>query len=130
VEDEPSVREVIRNMLSDVGYTVLEAGGAEDARKIVRVGEAPISLLLTDVVMPDANGRLLADELVSLRPAMKVLYMSGYTDDTVIRHGGLQPGLVFIQKPFSRDALTKKIRELLDDPGAFPTRDVRHSRKR
>jgi PAS domain S-box-containing protein len=113
VEDEPSVREVVHQMLTDVGYTVLEAGGPEEASKIVEMHEKPIALLLTDVVMPGANGRLLADELVALRPAMKVLYMSGYTDDIVIRQGGLQPGLAFIQKPFSRDGLTKKIRELL-----------------
>jgi len=92
--------------------------------------EKTIALLLTDVVMPGASGRLLADELVALQPAMKVLYMSGYTDDMAIRRGRLQPGLAFIQKPFSRNALTKKIRELLDQTSAPPAHDASHSRKR
>jgi PAS domain S-box-containing protein len=130
VEDEAPVREVIRQMLNEVGYTVLEAGGPEEARKIVEMQEKPIALLLTDVVLPGANGRLLADELVALRPVMKVLYMSGYTDDMVIHRGGLHPGLAFIQKPFSREALTTKIREILDQTSSPPARDARHSRKR
>jgi PAS domain S-box-containing protein len=130
VEDEPSVREVVREMLTDVGYTVLEAGGPEEAGKILEMQEKTIALLLTDVVMPGASGRLLADELVALQPAMKVLYMSGYTDDMAIRRGRLQPRLAFIQKPFSRNALTKKIRELLDQTSAPPAHDASHSRKR
>ena len=114
-EDDPSVREVIRQMLTEVGYTVLEAEGPEEARDIVESHKKPIALLLTDIVMPGSSGRLLADEVLALRSSMKILYMSGYTDDMVIRHGGLKPGMAFIQKPFSREALTKKIRELLDE---------------
>ncbi len=130
VEDDRSVREVIREMLTDVGYTVLEAGGSQEASKILEMQEKLVALLLTDVVMPGASGRLLADELVALQPAMKVLYMSGYTNDMFIRHGGLWPGWAFIQKPFSRNALTKKIRELLDQTSAPPAHDAPHPRKR
>lgn len=79
--------------------------------------EEPIHLLLTDVVMPEMSGPDLAARLAQLRPEMKVLYMSGYTDDVIIHRGVLVEGTAFIQKPFAPDALARKIREVLDDPG-------------
>ena len=74
----------------------------------------PIHLLLTDVVMPGVSGRQLADQLVRLRPGIKVLYASGYTDDAIIHHGILEPGIAYLQKPFTRDALARTVREVLD----------------
>jgi DNA-binding NtrC family response regulator len=101
-------------MLGRHGYTVLEAADAESALRLFGKHEGEIHLLLTDVVMPDASGRELADKLVSLRPRMKVLYMSGYTDDAVVRHGVLQEGIPFLQKPFTPESLARKLRAVLD----------------
>ena len=76
--------------------------------------KGPIHLLLTDVVMPLMNGREVAEKLAKLHPQMKILFMSGYTDDTVVRHGVLESGMAFLQKPFSPDTLARKVREVLD----------------
>jgi YesN/AraC family two-component response regulator len=76
--------------------------------------QGPIHLLLTDVVMPALSGRELAEKLTKLHPELKILFMSGYTDDTVVRHGVLESGMAYLQKPFSPDALARKVREVLD----------------
>jgi two-component system cell cycle sensor histidine kinase/response regulator CckA len=113
VEDEGALRALTHNLLEMCGYAVLEAKSGTEAMDISQQHAGPIDLLLTDVVMPGISGRLLADQLMQLRPEITVVYMSGYTGQTVGAHGILDPGSVFLQKPFTRDALAKKIREAL-----------------
>ncbi len=114
VEDDTMVRTLVRDVLSRSGYTVLEAQGCGDALRICERHKGPIDLLLTDVVMPEANGRELAETLVSLRADMRVLYMSGHTEDAIVEHGILEQGIAFLAKPFSPQALARKVRETLD----------------
>lgn len=114
VEDEEGVREFIFDILRASGYTVLEARNGREALMISKRYSGAIHLLLTDVVMPEMSGRELVGYLASLRPQMKVLYMSGYTDDAIVRHGVLEPGRILLQKPFTPYALTRRIREVLD----------------
>jgi signal transduction histidine kinase/CheY-like chemotaxis protein len=115
VEDEDEVRDLTREVLEGLGYTVLEARLPGEAVRISEQHLGPIHLLLTDVVMPELNGRQLARRLTSGRADMKVLYMSGYTDDAIARHGVLEPGTRFLEKPFSREMVADKIREVLDE---------------
>ncbi len=114
VEDEAPVRSVARQVLERHGYTVLEAPSAEAALDIATRYSGAIHLLLTDVVMPGLNGRELATRLADLRPDARVIFMSGYTDDAVTRHGVLEPGSAYVQKPFTPDAIARKVREVLD----------------
>jgi CheY-like chemotaxis protein len=114
VEDEESVRRVARTALEMGGYKVLEAADGGDALLVSRQYEGAIHLALTDVVMPRMNGRALAEQLVRARPSMSVLYMSGYTEDAISRHGVLEEGVNFIQKPFAPDVLLRKVKEVLD----------------
>src|SRR5882724_959377 len=114
VEDEAPVRSVARQVLERHGYTVLEAPSAEVALDIATRYSGAIHLLLTDVVMPGLNGRELASRLATLRPDARVIFMSGYTDDAVTRHGVLEPGSTYVQKPFTPDAIARKVREVLD----------------
>jgi CheY-like chemotaxis protein len=114
VEDAPRVREVVREILLMGGYTVLEAQHGPDAIEIADRHKGPIHLMLTDVVMPHMSGRELAQRLTPLRPDMKVIYMSGYTDDAIVRHGILHSSTAFLSKPFTPDALAAKVREVLD----------------
>jgi CheY-like chemotaxis protein/anti-sigma regulatory factor (Ser/Thr protein kinase) len=116
VEDEDSVRAVARESLRRHGYAVLEATNAEAALAVSGDFEGEIELLLTDVVMPGLSGRALADRLASARPGTKVLYMSGYTDAAIVQHGVLEPGLNYLQKPFTPDILAHKVRQVLDQP--------------
>jgi PAS domain S-box-containing protein len=116
VEDEAEVRDLSREILARLGYTLLEAAMPRDALLVAQRHVGRIDLLLTDVVMPQMSGRALAEAVVSERPEMKVLFMSGYTDDAIIRHGVLEPGISFIEKPFAPRALAAKIREVLDRP--------------
>lgn len=95
---------------------MLTAAGGEEALQLLDRHEQPVHLMVTDVVMPGMSGRNLAERLAEIRPDMKVLYMSGYTDDVVLRHGVLEEGVSFINKPFGTDDLTRKIRETLDAP--------------
>ena len=101
VEDEKAVRELAARTLERNGYTVLTAADAAEATQLAQRHGHRIHLLLTDVVMPEVNGRQLAQRLASLRPGIKVLYMSGYTDDAIVHHGVLEPGVAFLQKPFT-----------------------------
>jgi PAS domain S-box-containing protein len=116
VEDEEGVREVAREFLESMGYQVLETKSPTDAMRLAQVHPKEIHLLLTDVVMPEMGGRDLAERLQRVRPRMKVLYMSGYTDDAIVHHGVLDPGTPFLQKPFARGALERKVREVLQTP--------------
>jgi len=121
VEDEEVVRSFARGLLESRGYEVLEAKGANDALEIGGRYKKHIHLLLTDVVMPQMSGRELAEHLAPLHPETKVLYMSGYADHAVVQHGLLDPGTAFLQKPFTPDALARKLREVLDSVGAQRT---------
>ena len=113
-EDAAPVRNVARQVLERYGYTVLEAPNGRAALDIVAKHHGPIQLLLTDVVMPEMSGRQLADQLTSQRPEIKVLFVSGYTDDSVVRHGVLEAGIAYLQKPFTPDSLARKVRAVLD----------------
>jgi len=114
VEDDVSLRKLICKVLRQQGYRALEAENSEDALTFSERFEGPIHLLVTDVVMPLMSGRELADRLLALRPEMKVIYMSGYTDETISHHGILEPDVNFIKKPFTPESLFKKIQEVLD----------------
>ncbi|MBI2840029.1 MAG: GAF domain-containing protein [Acidobacteria bacterium] len=116
VEDEASLRSLVREILELDGYFVIEAKDGLDALDVHARYEGRIDLLITDVVMPGMSGRELAERLALLRPRMKVLYTSGYTDDAVLHHGVLAEGTAFLQKPFNREDLARKIRELLGAP--------------
>ncbi|TAL11840.1 MAG: PAS domain S-box protein [Nitrospirae bacterium] len=113
VEDDEAVRELVRGILEEKGYAVLVACRSEEAFKLNGQHEGPIHLLLSDVVMPTMSGPELAERLKSSRPRMKVLYMSGYTDDAVVRLGVLTEGTPFLQKPFTPNALLHKVHEVL-----------------
>jgi two-component system, cell cycle sensor histidine kinase and response regulator CckA len=114
VEDEDPVREVTALLLESLGYEVLQVSNAKDALNLVENTRAKIDLLFTDVIMPGMSGRELVEALRLRDPGLKVLFQSGYTDDMVIRHGILRAEVAFLQKPFTVDALAKKIREGLD----------------
>jgi PAS domain S-box-containing protein len=113
-EDSEPLRELTCALLVSNGYTVLAAENAAQAIEIAERGDRPIHILLTDVIMPGMNGRELAKRLSAGRPDMKVLFMSGYTSDAIVNHGVLEPGIFLIEKPFSQDALMRKVREVLD----------------
>jgi two-component system, cell cycle sensor histidine kinase and response regulator CckA len=113
VEDEVSIKEVAREILEMQGYVVLEAN-SEDALAVSQKFPGEIHLLLTDVVMPKMNGRELAERLSNQRLGLKVLYMSGYTDNVIVHHGLLKPNIAFLQKPFTSQSLTEKVRAVLD----------------
>jgi len=113
-EDEAAVRAVARHALERQGYTVLEASSGEAALDLAERHSGRIHLLLTDVIMPGMNGRALAQRLSELRPDLRVVYMSGYTEEAITRHGVLEPGLTYVQKPFTPEGLARKVREVLD----------------
>jgi hypothetical protein len=120
VEDQEEVRDLTRDILQMCGYTVLEARNGAEALQLFEHHGGMIHLLVTDVVMPQMGGRELADRLVSRRPDLKVLYMSGYTEEAIGSHGVLDPGVAFLPKPFSPDALAQKVRDVLDVARAAP----------
>ncbi len=114
VEDDAGLRKLATRILEPAGYTVLGASSAEDALRLLERYDEPVHLLLSDVVMPGMSGRHLAERLAQTRPGMKVLYMSGYTDDTIVRHGVLDALMAFLNKPFTAAELLRKVRDVLD----------------
>jgi two-component system cell cycle sensor histidine kinase/response regulator CckA len=114
VEDADALRKLARSFLVDHGFEVITASNGEEAVEVARNHSGRIDLLLTDVVMPGMNGRLLADRLLSKRPGLKVVFISGYTDSFIAGHRVLEPGTHLLHKPFTEDALIRKIREVLD----------------
>jgi two-component system, cell cycle sensor histidine kinase and response regulator CckA len=116
VEDAEPLRKLAHMFLKDNGYRVLTAADGEEALQVAKQHAAPIQLLLTDVVMPGINGRVLAERLGPWQPGMKVLYMSGYTDSFIAGHGVLEEGIHLLHKPFTEEALARKVREVLETP--------------
>jgi len=114
VEDDKEVRKLAVRILTRQGYSVLDGSYGDEAFDVCRQHKGPIHLLLTDVVMPGLDGRALSESLSKLHPEMKVLYMSGYTEDTVIHRGVMEKGMNYIQKPFTVSGLINKVREVLD----------------
>jgi len=114
VEDEDDVRELTREILEMAGYTVLEAAPGDEALRLCRDSARPIDLLLTDVVMPQMSGPELARRILELRPRTKVVYMSGYPDDALGHHGVLDPDIILLPKPFTRESLMQHVRRALD----------------
>jgi two-component system cell cycle sensor histidine kinase/response regulator CckA len=112
VEDMDALRDLTQRLLQRQGYTVLVAANADEAFQLC-LREMRLDVLLTDVVMPGASGPELTDRLIKLRPDLKVVYMSGYTDEVILHHGVLNPGIAFLHKPFTSEALGQKLRDVL-----------------
>ncbi len=115
VEDNTGVRELLRQVLPSLGYTLVEAENGQEALRLLADYPDPIHLLLTDVVMPGISGKTLAEEASRTRPGLKMLFMSGYTDEAIVQHGVSDAEAAFLQKPFSLMALAAKIRSVLDN---------------
>jgi CheY-like chemotaxis protein len=113
VEDDPQVRQMSMEAIGGLGYTVIGAAGGEEALAVL-AGRNDVTLLFTDIVMPDMTGRMLADRAVVDHPTLKVLYTTGYTRNSIVHHGVVDYGVAFIQKPFTLAALARKIRDVLD----------------
>ena len=120
VEDEDGVRAFGRTALERLGYRVLAASGGQEALRVAQAEPGAIDLLITDVVMPEMGGRQVAEQIAACKQGIKVLYLSGYTEDSVVRHGILQAEVAFLQKPFTPMALANKVREVLDTQNASP----------
>jgi DNA-binding NtrC family response regulator len=114
VEDNPSILTMTNRLLAHLGYNVLSAGSPRQALDLAREYVGTIHLLMTDVVMPEMNGRDLSHQILTLHPDLKHLFMSGYTANVIAHHGVLDEGVNFIQKPFSRNDLAVKLRKVLD----------------
>jgi two-component system, cell cycle sensor histidine kinase and response regulator CckA len=114
VEDDEQLRRLTHRALAGHGYTVLEADRGSTALDIARRHKGQIDLLLTDVIMPDTNGRKLAETIQAARPGLRVLYMSGYPDGAIASHGMLEPGVAYLAKPFTTEAVTRRVREVLE----------------
>ena len=116
VEDEETVRRMARTILENHGYSVLEAAEVNEAFRLCVENLSTIDLVLTDVIMPGMSGRMLAERIARLSPKLPVVYMSGYTDDAIVRHGILEENIIFLQKPFTPESLIGKVREALSSP--------------
>jgi two-component system, cell cycle sensor histidine kinase and response regulator CckA len=114
VEDEPAVRLLTANVLRTLGYEVIEAADGEEAVRAAQTSTRPIDLMITDVIMPHLGGREAVERIRESRPELRVLFVSGYTDDAIVRHGVLQAEMPFLHKPFTPPMLAKKVREILD----------------
>ena len=123
VEDEPAVRTLAVQVLRARGYQVQEAINGEEALRLVKGREREIALLITDVIMPQMNGKELADRLQGIHPDLKILYASGYTENTIVHHGVLEPGVTFLSKPYTPTVLARKVREILDNSAPLPPGD-------
>jgi CheY-like chemotaxis protein len=113
VDDEAGIRSLMRKILLREGYAVTDAGDAAEAMQYVR--QESFDLLLTDVVMPGVNGRELAEQVLAVRPDMRVLYVSGFTGETAVESGNFPPGSLLLQKPFTLGTLLRKVKEILAD---------------
>jgi CheY-like chemotaxis protein len=116
VEDDPAVLEYVTEVLKDLNYQVLRAPEGASAVKILESGADAIDLLLTDVIMPGISGRVVADQARRLKPGIKVLFMTGYSQNAIVHHGRLDPGVNLIQKPVTPPELANRVRSLLDEP--------------
>src|SRR3989442_838270 len=114
VEDDESVRRLVSQILINAGYRVIEASQGNEAIRVCTESQSRIDLLLTDVVMPETSGKEVSDRVTEMRPGLKVLFMSGYTDEAIVHHGVLDSGVEFIQKPFTPASLARKVREVLE----------------
>jgi CheY-like chemotaxis protein len=114
VEDAEPLRKLAQSFLVEHGFQVLSAANGEEAIELAKTSRRPIHLLLTDVVMPGMNGRALAEQLLPVHPKIRILYMSGYTDSFIAGHGVLEPGTQLLHKPFTEQALLRKVRQVLD----------------
>jgi len=118
VEDDDTVRSTVVSLLNDLGYRVLEASSGAAALTMLESGE-PVDLLFTDVIMPGSvSSRALAARAIEIRPSLKVLFTSGYTENAISQHGVLDPGVEFLQKPFTPRMLAQRLRQILDQPSA------------
>ena len=118
VDDEPAVRLVTKRILQRNGYTVLEASGGHEALRVLREHPGPIQLLLTDVIMPEMNGREVAERVRARRPGIKVLFMSAYSPEAIAHDGLVDEGAAFLRKPFEIGRLLQAVRRTLDAAGA------------
>jgi CheY-like chemotaxis protein len=114
VEDDEAVRALLLEALQERGYSVLPAKDGEEAVRILKEGAPRPHLVITDVVMPGMSGKEMTEKAKALHPGLKILFLSGYTDNAIVHHGVLDPGVAFLQKPFATDALARKVREVLD----------------
>jgi len=113
VEDEEAVRVLVGTILRRFGYEVLEAGDGPEALKICSQRDVKIDLMLTDVIMPRMNGKVLAERVTRIRPGIKIIFMSGYMENVIAHHGVLDAGVALLTKPFSLEGLAQKVREVL-----------------
>jgi CheY-like chemotaxis protein len=114
VEDAPVIRRLAREIISRAGYMVMEAGDADEALSVVATHVGPLDILVTDLIMPGPSGIELAEQLKWIREDVRVLFMSGYTDNAIVRNGLLEEGAAFLQKPFTPEGLLRKMRQVLD----------------
>jgi DNA-binding NtrC family response regulator len=117
VEDEAAVRDITAQTLSQYGYQVLTAENGDAALRVFRQHKGEIDLLITDVIMPLMGGKALAETLVKEKPGLKIMFISGYTDNSIVHHGVLEKDVEFLQKPYLRGELLNKVREVLDKAG-------------
>ncbi len=128
VEDEPAILKIAAQMIEGLGYTVMKASSPAEALRLAKTHADHLHLLMTDVVMPEMNGRDLAKKILAIQPHLKCLFMSGYTADVIARNGVLEKGVHFIEKPFLKHTLAAQIREALDSPPAAPPPAPRHGK--